>query len=93
MLLKKGSVKGIGELRHPGLARVHSWPASGLHWDLVINFFLRRAKTCNFLRSRGLPGISAAVFLRQRQLRPFSLFGGRLERCFGTPGKLLKTKQ
>jgi len=39
MLLKKVSVKGIGELRHLGLACVHLWPESRPRWDLVINFF------------------------------------------------------
>ncbi len=42
MLLKKVSVKGIGELRHLGLACVYPWPESGLRWDLM-KIFLRRA--------------------------------------------------
>ncbi len=40
MLPKKGSVKGIGELRNLGLACVPPWTASRLRWDLV-KLFLR----------------------------------------------------
>src|SRR5260370_24569810 len=45
MLLRKVSVKEIGELRHLELACVYPWPESRLRWDLV-KIFLRKANKC-----------------------------------------------
>ncbi len=39
MLLKKGSVKGIGDPRHLGWRVFISGPRADFRWDLVINFF------------------------------------------------------
>src|SRR6266446_3368482 len=71
MLLKKVSVKGIGELRHLGWRVFHTWPESRLPLGLGDKFFLRSAETCNFLGSRGLRGISEAGLLWQGELQRF----------------------
>ena len=93
MLLKKVSVKGIGELRHLGLACVHLWPESRPRWDLVENFFCGEPTRVTSLAAGDYVGYRRLGSCGKANYNVFWFSIGAVQTLFRDSPKPLKTKQ
>jgi hypothetical protein len=93
MLLKKGSVKGIGEPRHLGWRVFISGPRADFRWDLVINFFCGEPTRVTSFAAGDYVGYRRLGSCGKANYNVFWFSIGPVQTLFRDSPKPLKTKQ